>query len=60
MPVEMLKGFLRIGFFIGGCGFVMIFMQPPGSPEYYVSICSALIGLTLVAGVIIVTRLFKR
>lgn len=52
-----LKGFLRIGFFIGGTGFVLALMHPVDSGEFVVSVCSGMIGLTLVVGVIIVMRL---
>lgn len=60
MPDEVLKGFLRIGLFVGVCGFVMIFLQPPDSAQFVLSVCSALIGFTLVGGVIAVSRLLKR
>lgn len=57
MDVELVKGFLRLGFFVGGCGFVMIFMQPPKSAEWVLSVCSALLGAALIVGVMIVTRI---
>jgi hypothetical protein len=60
MPTEALKGFLRIGFFVGGCGFIMIFMQTPGTAEFVLSVCSALIGFTLVAGVIVLYRIMNK
>ena len=60
MPDEVLKGFLRIGLFVGVCGFAMIFFQPPDSAQFVLSVCSALIGFTLVGGVIAISRLLKR
>jgi hypothetical protein len=57
--VEVLRGFMRIGMFIGFCGFVMIFFEPPDSPEFVLSICSALMGGALILGVVIITRLSR-
>ena len=57
MSRDALQGFLRLGFFIGGCGLLMIFFQQPGSAEYVLSVCSALIGAALIVGVIILIRL---
>lgn len=59
MDVEVLKGFLRIGVFIGGCGLVLALTQTPGTAEFVLSVCSALIGLALVVGVILVSRWVK-
>lgn len=52
-------GFLRLGFFIGGCGLVMALLQPPGTAEFVLSVCSALMGAALVAGVVITARLMR-
>jgi hypothetical protein len=60
MTDEVLKGFLRIGVLVGGCAFVLIFLQPPGSAEFVLSVCSALIGVTLVVAVVVVNRYVKR
>lgn len=57
--IDALRGFFRIGMFIGLCGFLMIFVQPRGSPEFVLSICSALIGGVLMLGVVLVTRLSR-
>lgn len=57
--IEVLRGFFRIGMFIGLCGFLMIFFQPSDSPEFVLSVCSALIGGALVLGVVIVMRLSR-
>ena len=59
MGRDALKGFARIGFFVGGCGLVLSVVEPRNSPEFVVSLCSTAIGLVLVAGVIIVSRLVK-
>lgn len=49
-----LRGFLRIGVFIGGAGLVLALLQPRGSDEFVVSLCSALMGGVIVLGVLIV------
>jgi hypothetical protein len=54
---ELLQGFLRIGFFVGGCSFIMLFIQPRNSPEFIISLCSTLIGGVLISGVILVMKL---
>lgn len=59
MEAEMLKGFLRIGMFVGVIGALMVPLQPAGSAELYLSLCSAGIGLFLILGVVIVMRLMK-
>lgn len=60
MNSEALLGFLRMGLFIGGCGFIMIFLQPPNSAEWVLSVCSAAIGGLLVLGVVAVNRFTRR
>lgn len=57
--LDVLRGFFRIGVFIGFCGFVMIFFQPRNSPEFVLSICSTLIGGILMLGVVIIMRLSR-
>jgi len=57
---DLLTGFLRIGFFLGGCGLVMMFLQPPSSAEFILSGCSAVMGCTLVVGVVLLTRMSRR
>lgn len=56
MDLELLRGFLRLGAFIGGCGMLMLFVQPPNSPEWVLSFCSALLGGGLIVGVVLLTR----
>lgn len=58
MKHEGLRGFLQIGIFIGGAGFLLALVQPTDSPEFIVSICSGFIGLALVLAVIAVQRLW--
>ena len=56
MDREVLKGFARIGIFIGGGGLVLLLLEPHNSPEYVVSLCSALLGGFLLLGVVIINR----
>lgn len=57
---EVLRGFLRIGIFVGVCGLIMALMQPRDSAGFVLSVCSALIGGVLILGVVILTRWFMR
>ena len=45
--------------FIGGGGLVMLLAIAPGTPEYVLSLCSALIGGIIVAGVVIIYRMMN-
>jgi hypothetical protein len=56
---QALKAFLSIGVFIGGGGLVLLLMITPGTPEYVLSLCSALIGGVIVAGVVVVYRMMN-
>ncbi len=56
MDREILKGFARIGIFVGGGGLVLLFLEPHNSPQYIVSLCSALLGGFLLVGVVIIGR----
>jgi len=56
---EVLRGFFRIGMFIGGCGLLMAFIEPRNSPEFVLSICSAMMGGVLMLGVAIVVRMSR-
>ena len=60
MDPEVLRGFLRIGVFVGVCGLLMALVQPRDSAEFVLSVCSALIGGVLILGVVILTRWFAR
>lgn len=57
---EFIRAFLRLGIFVGGCGLVMSFMQPPNSAEFVLSVCSATLGGGLVLAAIGVQRWFNR
>ena len=57
MAPEILKSSFRLGVMVGGCGFVMIFLQPRNSPEFVLSVCSTLIGAALMLGVVLLMRL---
>ncbi len=59
MNPEVLKGFARIGIFIGLGGLVLALVEPRSSPEFVVSICSSLIGGALLLGVVILRRWIK-
>jgi hypothetical protein len=56
MSDDWIRGYLQVGFFVGGCGLLMLFLQRPGSGEFVLSLCSAIMGLGLVAGVIAFKR----
>jgi hypothetical protein len=56
MDREILKGFARIGLFVGGGGLVLLLVEPRNSPEYIVSLCSAILGGLLLLGVVIISR----
>lgn len=56
MARDALQGFLRLGMWVAVCGLVMIFLQPPGSAGFVLSVCSAGIGLAIIAGVIVALR----
>jgi len=60
MDPELLKGFLRLGFFIGVGGLALMFFQPRESPEFVVSACSAIMGGVLVVGVVLLSRFMDR
>jgi len=57
---EALRGFLRIGMFLGVCGLIMAFVQPRHSGEFVLSVCSAAMGGALILGTVILTRWFMR
>lgn len=60
MDREILKGFARIGIFVGGGGLVLLFLEPRNSPEYVVSLCSAILGGLLLLCVVIISRFMAR
>ncbi len=56
MDKEVLKGFARIGIFIGGGGLVLLLVEPRSSPEFVVSLCSTILGGLLLLGVVLINR----
>ncbi len=56
MDKEVLKGFARIGIFIGGGGLVLLLVEPRNSPEFVVSLCSTILGGLLLLGVVLINR----
>ena len=59
MAADALKGFMRLGILVGGCGLLLVFLEPPGSIEFVLSLCSALTGIALVVGVFVVSRMLR-
>jgi hypothetical protein len=58
--MEAIKGFARIGFFVGGGGLALLFLEPRSSPEWVLSLCSTILGGVLIIGAVIAVRLLKR
>lgn len=56
MVRDALQGFLRLGMWVTVCGLLMIFLQPPGSAGFVLSVCSAAIGLAIIVAVIVALR----
>jgi hypothetical protein len=56
---DVLRAFFRIGVFIGVCGLLLALVEPRHSPEFVLSLCSAMIGGALMLGVAIVVRLSR-
>lgn len=56
MNRDGLRGFLQLGFFIGGCGALMAFMIPPERAEFVLSVCSAAMGFSVVGGALALAR----
>ncbi len=59
MNPEVLKAFFRVGIFVAGLALILMFVEPRASAEFVVSTCSLLIGLALVGGVVLVSRLTR-
>ena len=58
--MEALKGFIRIGIFIGGGGLILLLLEPRDSPQWVLSLCSALLGGLLTLLAMIALRVFRR
>ncbi len=56
---DLLRTLLSLGALIGFGGLVLYFLQPAGSAEQVVSICSSLIGAALI-GVVLLVASFQR
>ena len=56
---DLLRGFFRIGMFIGLGGLALALWQPLDSPEFVLSVCSSLMGGALMLGVALVVRLSR-
>lgn len=56
---DLLRALLSIGALIGFGGLALAFVQPAGSAEFVVSVCSAVIGAALIVVVLLVAR-FQR
>jgi ABC-type uncharacterized transport system permease subunit len=54
---EALHGLIGLSGLLGFGGFILFFLQPPGSAEQVLSICSGLMGGALFALIVLVTRL---
>ena len=54
---DALRGFLRIGMFIGVTGLILALIEPRDSAEFVLSVCSAAMGAVLVVAVSVMIRL---
>jgi len=59
MDRESLRGFLSIGIFVGGGGFLLALVQPRDSAEFVVSICSGVIGIMLIGLILFLNRIMS-
>ena len=59
MSPELLRAFFRSGMFIVLVALVLIFASPRDSAEFIVSVCSLLIGLTLLGLIALVSYLSR-
>lgn len=57
---EALRAFLRVGVFIGLGGVILALAIPPNTAEHVLSVCSALLGSVIMAGVYLVRRFMSR
>ncbi len=58
-PRGFLRVFLGIGVMMMGCSVITLLALPTDSPEFMLSICNIFIGLALVLGVVLVSRLMR-
>lgn len=59
MQRDVLQSFVRIGIFVGGGGLILLLIEPRQSPEWIVSLCSAVVGAALILGALVVGRVMK-
>jgi len=57
---EALRGFLRLGMFLGVCGLTMALLERRSSGEFVLSVCSAAMGVVIILGVALLMRWFAR
>ena len=60
MTEDYLRAFLRAGMLIAVVSLVLVFSVKRESAEFVVSVCSLLVGLTLIGLVVLMTRLGQR
>lgn len=59
MNRNALQSLLAMGIFVGAGGLLLAFFQPQDSPEFIVSLCSAGLGLVMIALAVFLNRLFR-
>jgi hypothetical protein len=60
MTPEFMRGFLRAGVFVAVVSLGLVFVVPRNSAEFIISVCSLLIGLTLIGLIVLFSWLGKR
>ena len=60
MTPEFMRGFLRAGVFVAVVSLALVFLVPPNSAEFVISVCSLLIGLTLIGLIVLLSWLARR
>jgi hypothetical protein len=60
MTPEFLRAFLRAGVFVALVSLVLVFAVHRDSAEFVISVCSLIIGVTLIGLVALVSRLGNR
>ena len=60
MTPDVLRAFFRIGVFVAGLSVILAIANPTDSAEFVVSVCSVMIGATLMLLVGIVTWFSSR
>jgi hypothetical protein len=60
MTPDFLRAFFQAGVFVTIVSLVLVLTVERSSAEYVVSLCSLMIGLTLMGLVVLITRLRKR